>query len=194
MTSHEAIKLVAGWLDEAAVETVQARIRNTAAKHETSKTYHSDCDNSKQMSDPERWRLCVHEAAHAVIHRSYGASVLRAKVSTGSRYGAVEYTREGLEPLGEAVGMLAGVMAELIVLGADKLTQFDLSHLIDVSMTSRMIADMPEELGVDSVSVATLAAAMVLNQWPAIDRVAASLRDSGTLVELEIAALCGASN
>lgn len=132
------------------------------------------------------WRLCLHEAAHAVVYKAFGTQVNLARVVKSHACGFIEHVSQP-DALSDAIGTLAGVMAELKY-GVDSERQNEFSSCADVLQAARKVSEIP--FPIDHRTVTTLTAATVAAHWAEINRVAAALHESGTLTREEIDALC----
>lgn len=138
-------------------------------------------------------RLCVHEAAHGVVGCKLGLRPGRVCVRADGSGSAI-YEGDEDAAVWMAVTHVAGVAAELVILGADDERQFVLAHSHDV-LAARLAIDEPAGVVPDGFSakvVAQIAVCAVTEHRPSIERVAQCLRVLGELSGAEVAALCGA--
>ena len=188
MNPTHAIDLVTGYLDRVhlssarAVADIQVSNLLTRPEMRSSTGYAADTPFNKSL----HWAVCLHEASHAVVFRSFGTPVNLAKV-VPTCGGFIEHETEP-NLLSDAIGTLAGVMAELIW-GVEPTREAEFSSSADVLLVARKISDH-KKLSIDNRTVATLTFAIVTSRWNEIMSVAGGLRVCGSLTGAEIDLIC----
>jgi hypothetical protein len=191
MGVDEHIAALTSRLDAVPVETAQARIDEAQAAFRSKALR----PTVAEVGYPELMRNCIHEGAHVVAAHFEGLSVKRACVCGGG--GCAEYGSDERSPdmlMAMVVADLAGMTAEVLLLGVDAARQHQLAHSHDL-LQARLRIDTLRALGwnLPTRTFATMSTCLVRSRWDAIIRVAKALSVLQELDGAVIVALCASA-
>lgn len=181
MSVHSSIEDISEWLDDVDIANAERKAEKQIKQIAAFGIEHdADADHA----------TCLHEAAHAIIGRELGRSVLRASVcSTG--VGAVEFGNDGCD-MAKAVSCLAGPAIEILAGEAGECRKVAMKASFDVLEARRIIDGINSRHSTPFITnraAAMLAGSLVQLHRKAIERLAEVLQRKGEASAAEIAAI-----